>query len=649
MLRFQQLHRKGGSKLLSKTIQHGGGIEPYIAGQTGTGIEPYIAGQTGIGRPKLSDEEKAKRKAERNAAKAEAVEVKVDGAPKLYSHAKRVEDYPDENVIYDDPNWKDIMIEKVATGMYCLENQPPEIKAAMKDDYDNTMEEYKGYLESDTTEDLERTYSTMADLFRNEDYKIFDIRKEVFKEKAKDGKKKGGPKEKDGRTSKEKRLDYRAKSIEFVNNIRNRFITKIKAIDNMRNEFFTQKTKNDLPIHYSILAGLPDKINERIATIPDFIKEFEEAYKSFLYHDDKVVKKKYGDRHKFNWVYEKSLNGMKKEYDRLSNPEYLNKPPQPKYEEKELEQKGEHPPDFGKDYVSKVVMHNEIKKKPNDDEDVKEDWHDKYVKLGEDLNRIVRGVVQVDDLIKMFKGTAGREKDVIKLQGDIVRMKEEYKTKLKEFKEVEQIMVDNKLGDKMKLLPFMDEAVKATKKEKEPEIVETVLNELDKCHEDNDSLIDKYNALVVKYKKLSAKNKKCKEELQAKKPEKVSKQQVKEEVKVELPKKDVVERGYDPKGKSKQHIYDEYVLVAKEMETLFNKIVKVQSKMNDKFEFEKDKAKLRKQYEALNELFDGKIQHYRDIEQYVIEKNLGAQYIWKDAKKKEKKKKGSNSVINALI
>jgi len=556
MLRFQQLHRKGGSKLLSKTIQHGGGIEPYIAGQTGTGIEPYIAGQTGIGRPKLSDEEKAKRKAERNAAKAEAVEVKVDGAPKLYSHAKRVEDYPDENVIYDDPNWKDIMIEKVATGMYCLENQPPEIKAAMKDDYDNTMEEYKGYLESDTTEDLERTYSTMADLFRNEDYKIFDIRKDVVKEKAKDGKKKGEPKEKDGRTSKEKRLDYRAKSIEFVNNIRNRFITKIKAIDNMRNEFFNQKTKNDLPIHYSILAGMPDKINERIATIPDFIKEFEEAYKSFLYHDDKVVKKKYGDRHKFNWVYEKSLNGMKKEYDRLSNPEYLNKPQPPKqepqYEEKELEQKGEHPPDFGKDYVSKVVVHDDVKKKAKAEEEVK--------------------------------------------------------------------------------------------------VPEVVIDELEKCHEENDSLIDKYNALVVKYKKLSAKNKKCKEELQAKKPEKVLKQQVKEEVKVELPKKDVavmpkkdvVERGYDPKGKSKQHIYDEYVLVAKEMETLFNKIVKVQSKMNDKFEFEKDKAKLRKQYEALNELFDGKIQHYRDIEQYVLEKNLGAQYIWKDAKKKEKKKKGEN-------
>jgi uncharacterized membrane-anchored protein YhcB (DUF1043 family) len=192
----------------------------------------------------------------------------------------------------------------------------------------------------------------------------------------------------------------------------------------------------------------------------------------------------------------------------------------------------------------------------------------------------------------------------------------------------------------------MDEAVKATKKVKEPEIVETVLNELDKCHEDNDSLIDKYNALAVRFNKLSAKNKKCKKDLQAKKPEKVSKQQVKEEVKVELPKKevvvipkkDVVERGYDPKGKSKQHIYDEYVLLAKEMETLFNKIVKVQSKMNNKFEFEKDKAKLRKQYEALNELFDGKIQHYRDIEQYVLEKNLGAQYIWKDAKKKKVKK-----------
>jgi hypothetical protein len=408
----------------------------------------------------------------------------------------------------------------------------------------------------------------------------------------------------------------------------------------MKNEFFNGKTKNDLPIHYSILAGMPDKINERIATIPDFIKEFEEAYKSFLYHDDKVVKKKYGDRHKFSWVYEKSLNGMKKEYDRLSNPDYLNKPPQPKYEEKELEKKEEQPSDFGKDYVSKVVMHNEIKKKPNNDEDVKEDWHEKYVKLGEDLNRIVRGVVQVDDLIKMFKGTAGREKDVIKLQGDIVRMKEEYKTKLKEFKEVEKIMVDNKLGDKIKLLPFMDEAVKATKKVKEPEIVETVLNELDKCHEDNDNLIDKYNDLVVKYKKLSAKNKKCKEELQAKKPEKVLKQQVKEEVKVELPKKevvvipkkDVVERGYDPKGKAKQDIYDEYVLVAKEMENIHNKIVKVQRKMNN-YMFEFQRPKLRKQYDALNKLFDDKLQHYKDIEQYVLEKKLGAQYIWKPEKK----------------
>jgi len=552
MLRFQQLHRNGGSKLLSKAIQHGGGIEPYIAGQTGTGIEPYIAGQTGTGRPKLSDEEKAKRKAERNAAKAEAVEVKVDGAPKLYSHAKRVEDYPDENVIYDDPNWKDIMIEKVATGMYCLENQPPEIKAAMKDDYDNTMEEYKGYLESDTTEDLERTYSTMADLFRNEDYKIYDIRKEGVKEvKAEKGKKKGEPKEKDGRTPKEKRLDYRAKSIEFVNNIRNRFITKIKAIDNMRNEFFTQKTKNDLPIHYSILAGMPDKINERIATIPDFIKEFEEAYKSFLYHDDKVVKKKYGDRHKFNWVYEKSLNGMKKEYDRLSNPEYLNKPPQPKYEEKELEQKGEQPPDFGKDYVSKVVMHNDVKKKEVVEEEVK--------------------------------------------------------------------------------------------------VPEVVVDELEKCHEENDNLIDKYNALVVRFNNLTVKNKKCKQNLKAKKPEKVLKQQIKEEIKVELPKKDVVERGYDPKGKPKQHIYDEYVLLAKEMETIHNKIVKVQRKLNGKFDFEKDKEKVRKQYDALNKLFDDKLQHYKDIEQYVLEKNLGAQYIWKDAKKKAIKGKGKNIFANSNI
>ena len=563
---------------------------------------------------------------------------------KVFSVAKRNEEYPDENVLYEDPNWRDIMVEKVATGMYCLENQPPEIKAAIGDDYENTMEEYKGYLDSDTTEDLERTYSTMADLFRNEDYKIYDIRKEDVKEvKAEKGKKKGEPKEKDGRTPKEKRLDYRAKSIEFVNNIRNRFITKIKAIDNMRNEYFTQKTKNDLPIHYSILAGIPDKINERIATIPDFIKEFEEAYKTFLYHEDKVIKKKYGDRHKFNWVYEKSLNGMKKEYDRLTSPEYLNKPPPPKYEEKELEQKGEQPPDFGKDYVSKVVMHNDVKKKIKVEEEVKEDWHEKYVKLGEDLNRIVRGVVQVDDLIKMFKGTAGREKDVIKLQGDIVRMKEEYKTKLKEFKEVEKIMVDNKLGKKMKLLPFMDEAVKASKKE--PEISEAVMDELDKCHEENDNLIDKYNALVERFNKLSEKNKKCKKDLKAKKPEKVVKQQVKEEVKAVIPKKDVVERGYDPKGKSKQHIYDEYVLLAKEMETLFNKIVKVQSKMNDKFEFEKDKVKLRKQYEALNELFDGKIQHYRDIEQYVLEKNLGAQYIWKDARKK---KKIRNAVLDAL-
>ena len=199
----------------------------------------------------------------------------------------------------------------------------------------------------------------------------------------------------------------------------------------------------------------------------------------------------------------------------------------------------------------------------------------------------------------------------------------------------------------------MYEAVKASKKVKESEIVETVLNELDKCHEDNDSLIDKYNALVVKYKKLSAKNKKCKEDLQAKKPEKVLKQQVKEEVKEELPKKevvvipkkDVVERGYDPKGKSKQHIYDEYVLLAKEMEKIYNTTVKVQRKINN-YMFEYQRPKLKKQYDALNKLFDEKLQYYRDIEQYVIEKNLGAQYIWKDAKKK---KKDGNAVINALI
>jgi hypothetical protein len=129
----------------------------------------------------------------------------------------------------------------------------------------------------------------------------------------------------------------------------------------------------------------------------------------------------------------------------------------------------------------------------------------------------------------------------------------------------------------------------------------------------------------------------------------VLKQQVKEEVKVELPKKDVVERGYDPKGKPKQHIYDEYVLLAKEMEKIHSKIVKVQRKLNGKFDFEKDKAKIRKQYDALNKLFDDKLQHYKDIEQYVLEKNLGPQYIWKPEKKQKINGKGKNIFANSNI
>ena len=230
-------------------------------------------------------------------------------------------------------------------------------------------------------------------------------------------------------------------------------------------------------------------------------------------------------------------------------------------QQKELEEKGEYPPDFGKNYVSKVVMHNDVKKKM-------------------------------------------KEKEVVE----------------------------------------------------EVKVPEVVIDELDKCHEDNDNLIDKYNALVVRFNKLSEKNKKCKKDLQAKKPEKVSKQQVKEEVKVELPKKevvvvpkkDVVERGYNPKGKTKQQIYDDYIMISKEMESIYNKTIKVQQKMNGKFDFDKDKAKLRKQYDALNKLFDEKLQDYRDIEQYVLEKKLGEQYIWKDVKKKKKKKENIGDAFSPI-
>jgi hypothetical protein len=417
MLRFQQLHRNGGSKLLSKTIQHGGGIEPYIAGQTGTGIEPYIAGQTGTG-------------------KGDKYEI--------FTIAKRTEEYPDENILYDDPNWKDMMIEKVASGIYCLENQPPEIKAAIGDDYDNTMEEYKGYLESDTTEDLERTYSTMADLFRNEDYKLFDIRKEPIKAvKAKKGKKEpkegADPKEVDNRTPQEKRLALQENAAKEASKQRGRFITIRDVIIKMKNEYLTGKTKNDLPVHYSIVEKLPEKIMERILALKDIYKEFKDAYKLFKYHDDLVVKKKYGPKYDLKWDYNTTKKEMNSVYKKMRRKDFLYKAPQPKHEavmeEKELEEKGEHPPDFGKDYVSKVMVHDDVKKK---------------------------------------------------------------------MKAVEEVKV--------------------------PEVPEVVIDELEKCHEENDSLIDKYNALVVKFNKLSEKNKKCKKDLQAKKPEKVLKQQVIEPV-----------------------------------------------------------------------------------------------------------------------
>ena len=476
---------------------------------------------------------------------------------KVFSVAKRNEEYPDENVLYEDPNWRDIMLEKVATGMYCLENQPPEIKAAMKDDYDNTMEEYKGYLESDTTEDLERTYSTMADLFRNEDYKIYDIRKEVVKEvKAKKGKKepKDGaePKEVDNRTPQEKRLALQENAAKEASRQRGRFVTIRNAIIRMKDEYMTGKTKNDLPVHYSIVEKLPEKIRERVLALKDVYKEFKDAYKLFKYHDDLVVKKNYGPRYDLKWNYNTTKKEMNSVYKKMMSKAFLYKAPppayEPQYEEKELEKKGEHPPDFGKDYVSKVMVHNDVKKK-----------------------------------------------------------------------------------------------IKAAEEVKVPEVPEVVIDELEKCHEDNDNLIDKYNALVVRFNKLSEKNKKCKKDLKAKKPEKVVKQQVKEEVKAVIPKKDVVERGYDPKGKPKQHIYDEYVLLAKEMEKIYNMTVKVQRKLNN-FMFEFQHPKLRKQYDALNKLFDDKLQYYRDIEQYVIEKNLGPQYEWKP----EKKKKIRNAVLDAL-
>jgi hypothetical protein len=485
---------------------------------------------------------------------------------KVFSIAKRNEEYPDENVLYEDPNWRDIMLEKVAIGIYCLENQPPEIKAAMKDDYDNTMEEYKGYLDSDTTEDLERTYSTMADLFRNEDYKIYDIRKEVVKEvKAKKGKKepKDGaePKEVDNRTPQEKRLALQENAAKEASRQRGRFVTIRNAIIRMKDEYMTGKTKNDLPVHYSIVEKLPEKIRERVLALKDVYKEFKDAYKLFKYHDDLVVKKKYGLRYDLKWNYSTTKKEMNSVYKKMMNKAFLYKAPppvyEPQYEEKELEEKGEHPPDFGKDYVSKVVMHNDVKKK---------------------------------------------------------------------------------------------------KKKVVEEVPEVVIDELEKCHEDNNSLIDKYNALVVKYTKLSDKNKKCKKDLKAKKPEKVSKQQVKEEVKAELPKKevvvvpkkDVVERGYNPKGKTKQQIYDDYIMIAKEMESIYNKTIKVQRKMKGKFDFEPDYAKLRKQFDALNKLFDEKLQYYRDIEQYVLEKRLGEQYVWKDVKQKKKKKENIGDAFSPI-
>lgn len=84
MLRFQQIHRNGGSKLLSKTIQHGGSIEPYIEGQSGAGIEPYIEGQSGNGIEPCIDSQdggsklpKTKRKPKKPLIKKPKVSKKV--------------------------------------------------------------------------------------------------------------------------------------------------------------------------------------------------------------------------------------------------------------------------------------------------------------------------------------------------------------------------------------------------------------------------------------------------------------------------------------------------------------------------------------------------------------------------------------------
>ena len=304
MLRFRQLHRKGGSKLLSKAIQHGGGIEPYITGQTGSGIEPYITGQTGTG-------------------KGDKYEI--------FTVAKRAEEYPDENVIYDDPNWKDIMIEKVATGIYCLEHQPPEIKAAIGFDYTNTMDEYKNYLDSDTTEDLERTYSTMADLFRNEDYKLFDIRKEVVKVKViKKGKK--NPDEVkivDNRTPKEKRLEFREKAAKEVLRQKGRFITTRDAMIRMKKEYLTSKTKNDLPIHYSIIEKIPQQIREMRRGLKIKFKEFKDAYKLFKYHDDIAFKNNYGPRYDLKMNYSATKKEMNSLYKKLKVSKFLKKDDDP--------------------------------------------------------------------------------------------------------------------------------------------------------------------------------------------------------------------------------------------------------------------------------------------------------------------------------
>jgi hypothetical protein len=304
MLRFHQFHRNGGSKLLSKAVQRGGGIEPYIAGQTGTGIEPYITGQTGSG--------------------------KDDKLP-VFSVAKRTEEYPDENVLYDDPNWKDIMMEKVATGIYCLENQPPEIKAAIGDDYNYTMEEYKNYLDSDTTEDLERTYSTMADLFRNEDYKLYDIRKDVVKVKViKKGKK--NPDEVkivDSRSPKDKRLEFREKAAKEVLRQRGRFVTSRDAMIKMKKEYLTGKTKNDLPIHYSIIEKIPQRIREMRRELKTKFKEFKDAYKLFKYHDDIAFKNNYGPRYDLKMNYSATKKEMNNLYKKLKVSRFLKKDEEP--------------------------------------------------------------------------------------------------------------------------------------------------------------------------------------------------------------------------------------------------------------------------------------------------------------------------------